>query len=107
VDPKAPVEDREAGVIWGKITAQQQEKRMSFIDIIERRGLEKGLLQGIEVSLDVKFGAEGLELMPELRQIRDHVSLGKILARIKTAASPDDLRRVWTRKRRSKKAEPT
>lgn len=85
----------------------QQEKRMPFIDIIERRGLEKGLLRGIEVSLDVKFGAEGLELMPELRQIRDHVLLGKILARIKTAASPDDLRRVWARKRRSKKAEPT
>ena len=73
----------------------------------ERVGMEKGLLQGIEVALDVKFGAEGLELMPELRQIRDHVLLGKVLARIKTAASPDDLRRVWTRKRRSKKAEPT
>jgi hypothetical protein len=88
-----------------ELDAYQQEKRMPFIDFVERRGLEKGLLQGIEVSLDVKFGAEGLELMPELRQIRDHVLLGKILARIKTAASPDDLRRVWTRKRRSKTAE--
>ena len=54
----------------------------------------------------MKFGAEGQELMPELRQIRDHVLLGKILDRIKTAASPDDLRRFWTRKRRPKKAEP-
>jgi hypothetical protein len=107
VDPKAPVEDGEAGLIRGKVTAQQQENRMPFIDFVERRGLEKGLLQGIEVSLDVKFGAEGLELMPELRQIRDHVLLGKVLAKIKTAASPDDLRRIWTRKRRSKKAEPT
>ena len=68
--------------------------------------MEKGLLQGIEVALDMKFGAEGLELMPELRQIQDHVLLGKILARIKTAASPDDLRRVWTRKRRSKTVKP-
>ena len=38
----------------------------------------------------MKFGAEGLELMPELREIRDHELLGKILARIETAASPDD-----------------
>jgi hypothetical protein len=89
------------------ITAYQQEKRMPFITIVERIGMEKCLLKGIEVGLKLKFGAEGLELMPELRQIRDHVLLGKVLARIKTAASPDDLRRIWIRKRRSKKAEPT
>ncbi len=59
--------------------------------------LAKGLLQGIEACLKVKFGAEGLELMPELRQIRDHELLGKVLDRIDVAASPDDLRRVWTR----------
>jgi hypothetical protein len=88
-----------------EITALQ-EKRMPFMDTFERVGMEKGLLQGIEVALDMKFGAEGLELMPELRLIRDHVLLGKILARIKTAASPSDLRRVWTRKRRPKAAKP-
>ena len=68
--------------------------------------MEKGLLEGIEVCLEMKFGAEGLELMPELRQIQDHELLRKVLARIKTAASPDDLRRVWTRKRRPKAAKP-
>jgi hypothetical protein len=93
-------------LFWDEIDAYQQEKVMPFINIAERVGMEKGLLQGIEVALDMKFGAEGLELMPELRQIRDHVLLGKILARIKTAASPDDLRRVWTRKRRPKAAKP-
>ncbi len=70
------------------------------------QGLETGLLEGIEVALDVKFGAEGLELMPELREIRDHVLLRKVVAKIKTASSPDDLRRVWTRKRRPKAAKP-
>jgi hypothetical protein len=85
--------------------ALQQEKHMPFMDIYERTGMQKGLLQGIEVALDVKFGAEGLELMPELRQIRDHVLLGKVLAKIKTADSPDALRRVWTRKHRPKAAK--
>ena len=41
--------------------------------------------------------------MPELREIQDHVLLGKVLDAIETVASPDDLRRIWTRKRRSKK----
>jgi hypothetical protein len=89
-----------------ELDAFQQEKRMPFIDIIERRGLEKGLLRGIEACLKVKFGAEGLELMPELRQIRDHVLLEKILDKIDVAGSPEDVRRMWTRKRRSKTAKP-
>jgi hypothetical protein len=94
-------------VIWGKVTAQQQEQHRPFIDYIERRGLAKGLLEGIEKCLKMQFGDEGLELMSELRELRDHELLRKVLARIDTAASPDDLRRIWTRKRRSKKAEPT
>jgi hypothetical protein len=68
----------------------------------ERLGYRKGLLLGIEACLDLKFGAEGLELIPELREIRDHVLLDKVLERIKTADSPADVRRVWTRKRRPK-----
>jgi hypothetical protein len=88
-----------------QITAFQQEKRMPFINTFERAAMEKGLLEGIEACLRMKFGAEGLGLMPELSQIRDHELLRKILNRIETAASPDDLRRVWTRKRRSKAAK--
>lgn len=89
-----------------ELSAIQQEKSMPFINIIERMGMEKGLLRGIEVALDLKFGTKGLELMPEIRQIRDHVMLDKILARIKTADSLDTVRRVWTRKRRPKAAKP-
>jgi hypothetical protein len=93
-------------LFWDEIDAYQQEKVMPFINIAERVGREKGLLQGIEVCLRMKFGAEGLELMPELSRIQDHELLHKILNRIETAASPGDLRRVWTRKRRSKTAKP-
>ena len=72
-----------------EIDAFQQEKRMPFIDIAERAGMEKGLLQGIEVALDLKFGAEGLELMPELREIHDHELLGKILDAIEDGGQPE------------------
>ena len=84
---------------------------MPFITITERmakeEGLLEGILQGIETCLRMKFGAEGLDLMPELREIQDHKLLRKLLNAIETAASPDDLRRVWTRKRRSKKGKPS
>jgi hypothetical protein len=89
---------------WDEIDAYRREKQMPFVSIAQRMGVVEGLLRGIEVALDVKFGAAGLELMPELRQIRDPELLDKVLARIKTADSADDLRRVWTRKRRPKAA---
>ena len=97
-------------LFWQEITTYQQEKHMPFVTIAERFGMEKGLLEGflkgIEKCLKLKFGAKGLELMPELREIQDPGLLGEILDAIETAASPDELRRVWTRKRRSKKAKP-
>jgi hypothetical protein len=91
---------------WDEITAYQQEKRMPFLTIAERVGMEKGLLLGIEACLEVKFDDSGLELMPELREIHDHELLGAVLKAIPKAASPDALRRMWTRKRRSKKKGP-
>jgi hypothetical protein len=92
--------------LWDEAEAYQQEKRMPFINIAERVGMEKGLLLGIETCLRMKFGAEGLALMPELRQIRDHELLDKVLHRIETADSPAALRRYWTRIRRRKKPDP-
>jgi hypothetical protein len=56
-------------------------------------------------SLSISSGAAGLELMPDIRQIRDHVLLEKILDRIEAAGSPDDLRRIWTRQRRPRAAK--
>ena len=86
-----------------ELIAYQQEKRMPFITIVERIGIGKGLLEGIEACLQLRFGDEGLKLMPELRELQDHELLRAVLRAIEAAASPDDLRRVWTRRRRSQK----
>jgi hypothetical protein len=90
---------------WNEIEAYRKEKHMPFVSIAERMGRVGGLLDGIESCLKVKFGAAGLELMPELREIRDHELLRKVLKRIETAESPEAVRRVWTRKPRPKPAE--
>jgi hypothetical protein len=90
------------GVFREEAEAIRQEKHMPFIDTFQRIAMEECLLRGIEKCLKMKFGAEGLKLMPELRRLQDHILLNKILDKIETADRPDDLRRVWTRKRRSK-----
>jgi hypothetical protein len=78
---------------------------MPFMGIYERTGMQKALLEGIEALLRLRFGAEGLERMPELREIRDHEILRKVVNRAETATSLEEVRRVGTRKRRPNAAK--
>jgi hypothetical protein len=89
-----------------EVGAFNEERHMPFLDCFDRAILQKDLLQAIEICLKLKFGAEGLELLPELREVRDIELLRKILKRMESADTPAALRRIWTRKRRPKKAEP-
>lgn len=63
----------------------------------ERRGRQEGLQQGIllsiETGLELKFGAEGLELLPEISQISDLERLKAIQREVMTANTLDQLRR--------------
>jgi hypothetical protein len=82
-------------LFWDEIHHYEEEKRMPFITTPERLGLEKGLLLGIEACLKVKFGPEGLKLLPEIRQLEDVPLLQTVLEAIETAPTPEELRRVW------------
>jgi hypothetical protein len=62
----------------------------------ERAGHGIGLRKGIEVVLRLRFGAEGLKLMPAINEIYDVEQLEKILKALETAASPDEVRRLWS-----------
>ncbi len=72
---------------------------MAYVTSWERIGQERGriegLLEGLTVALDLKFGAAGTALLPELRQITDPAVLQQVGERIKTASSVDDLRQVY------------
>ncbi len=77
---------------------------MPYVTSIERigreqgrnEGLIKGCLRGIEVALRLKFGERGLLLLPEIRQIENPEKLEAILDAVETAASPEELRCLWT-----------
>jgi hypothetical protein len=101
---------------YQEIKQYEEEKQMPFMTTPERIGREeglneglakgrteglaegqtKGLIKGIEVALELKFGEAGLLLMPEIRALGNEAKLEAILQAIRTAASPEDLRRVWT-----------
>jgi hypothetical protein len=60
---------------------------------MERLARREGMREGIESLLRVRFGEEGLKLMPE---IHEEEKLRAILKTLETAASPDEVRQLWS-----------
>jgi hypothetical protein len=84
--------------VWQELSRFEEERRMAFITSVERIGLEKGraegLQKGIELALELKFGAEGLALLSDIRQLSDPALLQAVLDGIRTAGTPADVRRL-------------
>lgn len=83
------IQGRLAGWIAGR-----QEGRVERILELEVQ-CRAGLLTGIEVALDLKFGAAGLALLPEVRAIWDVTLLEAVLNSIRGAANVEELRAVY------------
>ncbi|BAZ26125.1 hypothetical protein NIES4073_70310 [Kalymmatonema gypsitolerans NIES-4073] len=60
----------------------------------EQRGRREEKLSSIEMGLEVKFGAEGLQMMPEISQISDLERLKAIQRAILTVNTLDQLRQL-------------
>lgn len=60
----------------------------------EVQGEVRGIISSIQTSLEVKFGSDGLELMPLISQISDLEQLKEILRRIVVANTIEDLRDI-------------
>src|SRR4029079_13037008 len=79
--------------------AIEEAETMTFVTYGERiglaRGLAEGLVEGIASGLDIRFGAAGAALLPEVRQITDPEVLRAILGRIKTATTIEEVRAVY------------
>jgi hypothetical protein len=82
-------------LFWQEMDTIQQERHMPFITTPERVGRRAGMREGIEVALKIRFGEEGLKLMPEIHEIHEEEKLRAILKALETAASPEEVRRLW------------
>lgn len=58
-------------------------------------GERKGYLAAIELGLELRFGAEGLRLMPEIAQVQDVAVLRAIAEAIKVQATLEQIRQVY------------
>jgi hypothetical protein len=83
-------------VFWQDMDKIQEEKRMPFITTPERVGHRRGLREGIESLLRVRFREDGLKLMPEIREIHEEETLRAVLKTLETANSLDEVRRLWS-----------
>jgi hypothetical protein len=95
---------------WREVTQLQEDRRMPYITSIERLATQKGIEQGIEQSLqqmrqilwesielglELKFGSEGLEILPEISDIQDVEQLRAILAGLKRVNTLSQLRQFY------------
>ena len=81
--------------MWQQVDEFKKEKEMPYITTPERIGLEQGLIRGIDVALRLKFKDAGRQLLPEIRLIQDKDKLETILDSIESAATLDELRKIW------------
>ena len=80
---------------WAKVENYTKDRQMPYLTTPQRIDLRQGLREGIEALLKMKFAEPGLQLMPEIGEIYDIEKLREILRSIETAATPDDVRRLW------------
>jgi hypothetical protein len=73
---------------------------MTYITSIEELGIEKGriegLREGIILALELKFGDAAQPIIAEIREVNDLGMIEQIMARIKTAPTLGDVRRIYT-----------
>ena len=60
-----------------------------------QQGVREGLLAGIRLGLKLRFGDEGLALLPEIYKIEDVDVLRTVHEALETVNKPADLRRFY------------
>lgn len=77
----------------------EREAQMPYVTSVERmakqEGLREGLLSGIELALELKFGNEGSQLFPEIAQIENVDTLKAIQSGLRQVSSLAELRSIY------------
>ncbi|MBM4460290.1 MAG: hypothetical protein FJ011_21420 [Chloroflexi bacterium] len=61
------------------------------------QGHRQGLLDGIMLGLELRWGADGLRLLPEIGPIADVHMLRAIHEGLKRVSTPEELRQIYQR----------
>ncbi len=80
---------------WDMVVLRESPWYQQIREEGRREGREEGrqaMMSAIELSLEIKFGQEGLQLMPKISQIADLEQLKNIQRGIMTVNNVDELR---------------
>lgn len=78
---------------WQDVDKIQEENRMPFITTPERVWHDRGMRKGIATALRLRFGLEGMSLMPDVENLYEE-QLDAVLDSVETATTLDDVRQV-------------
>jgi predicted transposase YdaD len=81
---------------WDMAVLQESPWYQEILQQGQQQGLQQGLLLGIALGLELKFGSEGLQLLPEIREIEDVELLEAISQAIKTVDTLEALRQIYS-----------
>jgi hypothetical protein len=97
--------------LWHEIVEYEEAKRMPYVTSGERIGMRKGMEQGIQqgieqgrrqglfdgitLGLELRWGADGLRLLPEIGPIEDVHMLRAIHEGLKRVSTPEELRQIY------------
>jgi hypothetical protein len=77
----------------------ERENQMPYVTSIERqaeeRGVHQGLLRAIKLSLETKFGEEGLSLLEEISQIQNLDTLQEIQVSLLQDKTLEEIRQLY------------
>ncbi|MBD0302017.1 MAG: Rpn family recombination-promoting nuclease/putative transposase [Tolypothrix sp. T3-bin4] len=79
---------------WDMALLEQSPWYQEIFSKGEQRGRKEELYSGIELALEIKFGNQGLELMPIISQIIDLQKLKAIQQAIKTVNTVNELQQI-------------
>lgn len=82
--------------VWSDITRLEEERQMTYITSVERRGIEKGreeeAQRALRRVLERRFGAAASDLVDQLAGVHDLARLEALLDLAITAVGPDEVR---------------
>ena len=80
---------------WQEFRDFEESRRMRYVTSVERLGIRQGLLEAIELGLELKFGPEALAIMDSVSRIYDIEQLRAIKSGIKTVSNLEELRQIY------------
>jgi hypothetical protein len=102
IDFYADFSEDEAVCYRMRYFSEKGENFMGFMNLLREEGRQEGiqqtLIESLGALLDVKFGFEGLTILPQLMAVKDIQQLKQLIQVIKLAKTPNDVLSILDKK---------